>query len=95
MYQLLLSRSQYHCKRTIADQHFREDYTGKPWNEINETFRFYKASLFDEDSITNKYAHKLKLMDTFDTDIRPSLQGEYAWVRSLTSEKSKARKFPR
>ncbi|GAB7228256.1 hypothetical protein VrSk94_19410 [Vibrio rotiferianus] len=67
-------------KRAIADQHFKEDDTGKPWNEIKETFRCYKARFasFDDDSITNKLAHKLKLMNAFETDIRPSLQGESA-----------------
>ncbi|MFH4732010.1 PD-(D/E)XK nuclease family protein [Vibrio diabolicus] len=67
-------------KRVIADKHFKEDDTGKPWNEIKETFRCYKARFtsLDYDSITNKLAHKLKLMDSFETDIRPSLKGEFA-----------------
>lgn len=67
-------------KRAIADQHFKEDDTDKPWNEIKETFRCYKAHFasLDDDSITNKLAHKLKLMNAFETDIRPSLQGESA-----------------
>jgi hypothetical protein len=67
-------------KRAIADQHFKEDDTGKPWNEIKETFRCYKARFasLDDGSITNKLAHKLKLMDAFETDIRPSLKGDSA-----------------
>lgn len=65
-------------RRVIADKHFKEDDTGTPWNEIRETYRCYKARFdsINHDSITNKLAHKLKLMDTFETDIRPSLKGE-------------------
>ena len=63
-------------KRAIADKHFKEDDTGKPWNEIKETFRCYTARFenLNSDSISAKLAHKLKLMNTFETKIRPSLE---------------------
>jgi len=63
-------------KRAIADRHFKEDDTGKPWNEIKETFRCYKARFenLNSDSISAKLAHKLRLMNTFETKIRTSLE---------------------
>ena len=63
-------------ERKRADEHYHEQDCGEPWNEVRETCRCYKARFenLNSDSISAKLAHKLKLMNTFETKIRPSLE---------------------
>lgn len=62
-------------ERKRADEHYHEQDCGEPWNEVRETCRCYKAR-FDEISlnhICNKLTHKLRLMDQFEKEVRPTL----------------------
>ena len=68
-------------QREIADTHFKEQDCREPWNEVRNTCRCYKAYFNNENMesinfeiIQLKLAHKLKLMDKFEYDIRPSLK---------------------
>lgn len=65
------------AQRSISDKHFIENDTGKPWNEAKDTCRCYKARFnsFDQESIKNKLAHKLALMNQFETEIRTKMEG--------------------
>ena len=64
-------------QRAVSDKHYIEHDTGKPWNEVKDTCRCYKAHFdaFDQDSMRNKLAHKLTLMDKFETEIRTNMKG--------------------
>ena len=67
-------------ERKIADAHLKEDDCREPWNEERDTYRCYKAH-FDGlsngehklDTIQKMMTHKLRLMDKFETEVRPTL----------------------
>ncbi|GLR74567.1 PD-(D/E)XK nuclease family protein [Aliivibrio sifiae] len=68
------------AQRAIADAHFKELDCGNPWNEVRDTCRCYKAHFEGLSSgelclqtIQAKMAHKLRLMNTFEWQIRPTL----------------------
>ena len=68
------------AQRRIADAHFKEHDCGNPWNEVRDTYRCYKAhfeglsnGVLSLGAIQDKMAHKLRLMDQFERQIRPTL----------------------
>lgn len=64
------------ASRKMADDHFIEPDCRQPWNEIRDTCRCYKAH-FDNYSIEHmqaKLAHKLRLMNDFEHNIRPRIK---------------------
>jgi len=66
-------------ERKIADKHYREQDCGTPWNEVHNTCRCYKAR-FEEyslDTMRKKLDHKLRIMDHFEKEIRPTLKAEH------------------
>lgn len=62
-------------QRAIADKHFKESDCGTPWNEVKDTYRCYSEHFKDleQTTIKNTLLHKLKLMDDFESNIRPNL----------------------
>lgn len=67
-------------ERNIADGHYREKDCGKPWNEVRDTCRCYKARFeeFSLDAMREKLAHKLQIMEYFEKEIRPTIRAERA-----------------
>ena len=64
------------ASRKVADEHFMEQDCRQPWNEVRDTCRCYKAH-FDNDGIEHmqdKLAHKLRLMNDFEHNIRPTVE---------------------
>ncbi|MFA0116936.1 PD-(D/E)XK nuclease family protein [Vibrio breoganii] len=63
-------------ERKIADEHFHELDCDRPWNEVEDTCRCYKARFdeYNQDTACKKIAHKLRIMDRFEKEIRPTLK---------------------
>lgn len=61
-------------QRKQAEKHFIEDDCGKPWDEKNKTIRCYKARFktTEKDEMKALLVHKLKLLDGFETKVRPA-----------------------
>ncbi|MFA0560843.1 PD-(D/E)XK nuclease family protein [Vibrio breoganii] len=63
-------------ERKIADEHFHELDCDRPWNEVKDTCRCYKARFdgYNQDIACKKIAHKLRIMERFEKEIRPTLK---------------------
>ncbi|TKF29319.1 PDDEXK-like family protein [Enterovibrio norvegicus] len=63
------------ARRKVADDHFDESDCIERWNEVRDTYRCYKAKFKDitREAMQEKLLHKMRLMDTFEREIRPTL----------------------